>query len=705
MNWSNGERLYNLLPSIYRIRDHEQGEPLRALLSVLESELDVLERDTTGLYENWFIETCDAWVIPYLGDLLGVRGLRTVESSGLFSQRAYVANTLRYRRRKGTLAMLEDLARDVTGWAAHAVEGFELLGWTQNLNHLRFERSPNPEARFPDAVDRVGTVNLRNLDLLDRLDGPFDRLSHTVDVRPIGQYEGRHNLRKVGVFLWRLGHYPLTDVPARRSVAHPHGYHLSPLGGPSPLFTNPQHRIDRSRITEPQVPGPIRPLAFYNDTEAYYGRDLSLSLTADGTPVDPAALLCKNLGAWDPPPAGRVAVDVRLGRIAFAPGEEPADVRVDYTYGFSADVGGGPYDRRAGLTDPATVDLHVVVAKGTAVDTLQKAVQQWTDAGQPDCLIQIVDNCVYGGNFNVTLPEGGLLAVEAANGRRPDVRLVGIPSLTAPDGGGVLRLNGLLIEGALELNGALDLSIDHCTLVPGRQRTEEGEPAFPDRDSLVVGTASADMKVALRKSICGPIRLPEITESLSVVDGVVCAPPVGGAFRPAIAADDAATEPGPPTTLERVTLWGGVFVREMTLASEVLFNAPARAARRQAGCVRFSYVPPGSVLPTRYRCQPDLALAARAEALGLESPGGLPPDERTRTLARLRPEYTSERYGDPGFAQLSLHSAPELRTGAEDGSEMGAFSLLRQPQREANLRARLEEYLPFGLEAGPIYVT
>jgi hypothetical protein len=36
---------------------------------------------------------------------------------------------------------------------------------------------------------------------------------------------------------------------------------------------------------------------------------------------------------------------------------------------------------------------------------------------------------------------------------------------------------------------------------------------------------------------------------------------------------------------------------------------------------------------------------------------------------------------------------------------MGAFNHLMQPQREANLRLRLEEYLPFGLEAGLIYVT
>jgi hypothetical protein len=36
---------------------------------------------------------------------------------------------------------------------------------------------------------------------------------------------------------------------------------------------------------------------------------------------------------------------------------------------------------------------------------------------------------------------------------------------------------------------------------------------------------------------------------------------------------------------------------------------------------------------------------------------------------------------------------------------MGAFSDLRQPQRETNLRVRLDEYLPFGLRPALIYVT
>jgi hypothetical protein len=63
------------------------------------------------------------------------------------------------------------------------------------------------------------------------------------------------------------------------------------------------------------------------------------------------------------------------------------------------------------------------------------------------------------------------------------------------------------------------------------------------------------------------------------------------------------------------------------------------------------------------------------------------------------------QYGHPAYAQLSLNCAEEIRTGAEDSSEMGVFSHLKQPQREANLRASLNEYLRFGLEAGIFYVS
>ena len=61
--------------------------------------------------------------------------------------------------------------------------------------------------------------------------------------------------------------------------------------------------------------------------------------------------------------------------------------------------------------------------------------------------------------------------------------------------------------------------------------------------------------------------------------------------------------------------------------------------------------------------------------------------------------------GCSAFGQLTRSTPIEIRSGAEDEAEMGAFRSLYQPQRESNLRVRLEEYLRFGLEAGIIFAT
>jgi len=173
--------------------------------------------------------------------------------------------------------------------------------------------------------------------------------------------------------------------------------------------------------------------------------------------------------------------------------------------------------------------------------------------------------------------------------------------------------------------------------------------------------------------------------------------------RVALAADDAGAAPGPPTTLERVTILGSMYVEMLTFASEVLFTRAVVARRRQAGCVRFSYVDDQlSVTPRRFRCQPDLALDSRRKQL---HPAPLPTVEAARIRSRMRPDFTLDRYGQPGYAQLGGATDDAVRTGAEDGSEMGVFERLKQPQREANLRIRLNEYMPYGLEAGILYVT
>jgi hypothetical protein len=66
--------------------------------------------------------------------------------------------------------------------------------------------------------------------------------------------------------------------------------------------------------------------------------------------------------------------------------------------------------------------------------------------------------------------------------------------------------------------------------------------------------------------------------------------------------------------------------------------------------------------------------------------------------------FGSRTFGDPDYAQLRTGCSPLIAAGAADGAEMGGFHMTYQPQREANLQMRLDEYLPIGLEAGLIYV-
>ena len=120
--------------------------------------------------------------------------------------------------------------------------------------------------------------------------------------------------------------------------------------------------------------------------------------------------------------------------------------------------------------------------------------------------------------------------------------------------------------------------------------------------------------------------------------------------------------------------------------------------------MRFCYVPHGCRTPKRYHCQPELAEQSLRQQYPALSPAQLEP-KLTLERERLKPQFTSARYGQPGYCQLALTCADELKRGADDESEMGAFHDLFQPQREANLGARLDEYTPAGMNVGIFFVN
>jgi hypothetical protein len=161
-------------------------------------------------------------------------------------------------------------------------------------------------------------------------------------------------------------------------------------------------------------------------------------------------------------------------------------------------------------------------------------------------------------------------------------------------------------------------------------------------------------------------------------------------------------------TMRRSTVFGEVLVHAIELAENSIFTNCLNVARRQLGCMRFCYVRENCRTPRRYHCQPDLAEQAVEEWLRSDNPN-VPQSEidaaQARERHRVRPQFNSVRYGRPDYAQLADHCAEEIKRGADDESEMGAFHDLYNPQREANLRARLDEYTPAGMESGIITAT
>src|SRR5574341_2035101 len=246
------ERIYSLLPAIYRIRDAEQGEPLKRLLAVVAEQVAVLEEDLAQLYDDQFIETAADWVLSYIGDLIGYRALNGGIPQ-IASPRAEVANTIGYRRRKGTVAVLEELAHAVTGWDARAVEFFQLLATTQYMNHIRLQNRATPHLSKGVAFTPPAPPNWERL---EHLNGAFDTVAHTLDVRHIANRRGKYNIPNLGIFLWRLRAYSLTESPATKFDDH--RYLFSPLGNNTQLFNSPVTQTTVTELATPRnVPEPL----------------------------------------------------------------------------------------------------------------------------------------------------------------------------------------------------------------------------------------------------------------------------------------------------------------------------------------------------------------------------------------------------------------------------------------------------------------
>lgn len=647
-------QLYALLPVYIRQRDLEtDGQPLRALLDVVDEQMTVIETDIARLYENWFIETCSEWAVPYIADLIGYRPL--LAGAAGVGPRADVADAIRMRRRKGTLAVLEDVARNVAGWPAVAIEYERLIAVVQAMN---------------DAEPRRGrTVDLRDADALRAIGEPADRTSHTVEVRRPGSHRapGRYGAGSVEVVVSKLH-----AASVSRSDAHAAGeshegcYTFDALGFDVRLVAagDPLVRpLRRAQLAEDlgRLYGPERSLAIWQRPP---GNRTALELVAR------ERVVVADLRAWRFRPArDEVAVDPERGRLRFAPGHEPHAVVVRYHCATAADLGAGEYARDLDAIEPV---FRVAHGGREEHGHLRAALRAWRAAHAPRAAIEFGDSHVYDEHdVTIELGDDQYLEIRAADGTRPVVRFpqtsAGRANMLRVTGGArsTLVLDGLLLDGGIEIAGDVGtVIVRRSTIVPR---------------AGIIELLSPTARLEVERSIVGTVRViadetQQEPNQIAFVSSIVDAYDHAGAAIGGIDAEPAFAD----GSFDRVTVFGHVKLHGLVSAQDSIFVHPVHVERRQTGCMRFSYVAPHSHTPARYACLP----AAGGPA----------------------PRFLSTHFMAPGYARLSGDGPPEIAAGAEDDAEIGAFHDTFEPLRAANLRQRLAEFAPLDVDVGIRYV-
>lgn len=769
--------LYDLMPAVHRERDAATGHTLLAIFEALERQFNTLETNIGDLYDDWFIETCADWVIPYLGDLVGVRE-PDPDVRPDAKLRRMVANAIAYRKRKGLAAVVGQVARDATGWRVLASERYRELLVTQSLEHI--------------TLDRGRSVDLRDNAALDALDTPFGVTARTASFRAVrteraGDDFGvalgppTYSISSLGLSAWRLESFPVIRSTARAFGPRRFAFHALATEShpPIPLFNDPLPAGSLSTALGPMdVPGPIRRRDLERHPDDLHHRDVIAVVLDDGTPggrklkaneivaadltdwefpMLDAATMGANAGGsvpsiasllapsgWRPDPSapapagfvrlrndvglavfagmdGRVAqafdatvvaaVDPVLGRLVLAPFVASVPVEVNYSYGFSDSIGGGPSVKPPASRPHHHDGVRILVQSGPALPeaiqddvctSLSDAFDRWVASGV-DGEIEIVDSRTYGvngthGGTRHLAIAGRSLVVRGRDGQIPCID----GSLVA-DGGtnqGTFRIEGIWMRGSVGLTGAVRFELADATLLPG-----EAAPSISSVVSLV-GQASPEVSAALsvriERSIVGPVRIAsdgaEMSIHESIVDGVGGVA-IGGYDPEARVASivgvgtSTAGRGAPRSTIDSVTVFGSSELAELDSAKDSIFTGPVVVQRLHKGTLRYCFVADGSRTPQRFRCEPDLALA--------RSPESLAPIVRDR----MTPMFTSRRFGHPGYGQLSADCAHALLTAGSEGGAPGAFEKRHPTSWTGAMRMALAEFLPAGLDASITFVT
>jgi hypothetical protein len=546
------DKLWMLLPAAYRAADSQtlDGDgPLRELLQRIGASVAVVRRSIDRLWEDQSIETCDGWVIPYLAELLATNLVPSMDERG---QRLDVANTIYYRRRKGTVALLEQLAHDVTGYETRVIEFFRRL--SRNRHNL------DPAIGRPaDDPDPAGALTLQRQERLTGLltgtpaggwadlrsplgasltGTAYDEYHHRVDVRTGRGALGWYGIPKIGFFLWRTAVMAVdraTPVPVAGCPGH---YAFDPTGRQVPLFTadargGNDYGESWVAIGVWQLPMPLTGALWDAITAEQLPSPGPTAYPDPNATLWPASLSVTPTGTGDPLTLAQVRVWPEVGRFSVSAGS-PADVEVSYHYGLFSRIGAGPYDRRqVGVAVPADPDPVTAIDGGSAI-TLPAALAATGPTGSVVIRDGLTLTTVGPVGSAVTPIES--VTVRAADEKRAVIRTAPASQpwtfTGAATSTSTLRLEGILLTGTdLVLRGRFrEVVISCCTLDPGTSGNLLTPPArygaSVDGRDLAPVTVWVEGEVAslvIDRSITGPIRTRTggLIESLAATNSII----------------------------------------------------------------------------------------------------------------------------------------------------------------------------------------
>lgn len=732
------EKLWEAIPEIYRNEDGLAAKPgvLRSIVSVLAKQAAILRRSQDRLWDDQFIELCDEWAVPYIGDLVATRLLSALNQRG---RRVDVAKTIYYRRRKGTPRVLEELINDISGWEGKMVEQFEKLARSRH----GLDAFPVPLSGKYSGTMPGGWADLRNQREAELASGPFEEFFHTPDVRRYSGMSGRYAIPKLAFYLYRLKAFEAIDVTPF-ALGDDKRFGFDPSGREIPLFSKSETSRDWNQwhsSANAEIQGPIScrllgngeyvitseiiriltgaglspaagdelrkitGLRFKSESSLYafistfanaleiqndivFLPLLSLTIEPDCAksillpdartilkdPLDLNSIVvgfttpdrviatenitAASLGSWPLVIKKELAIDAEKGLFMF---KEPlsgnGNLFIAYHYGFSGPLGAGTYDRpwiSESVPDIETTGGGALNAGNLPVDGISRINDSKTYS-QADDLTGIVN-----------------MVLQAKSAQRPYIRLENDWILSSGANlNSNLTLDGLWIgaKGNLQamiiLEGDFDcVVIRNCTIDPGGSNNLLNEKILPVWLSIQgrVGNLCID------SSIIGPICIEAkgVIEEMSIFDSIV---------QSVDASVKALNVDTGRSVIQRSTVFGNAVLHQLE-ASEAVFTRNVSISNAQEGCFRYSSAPETSRLPHPY--------------------------ESFLFSQDSNHWFTSRRFGDPGYAQLSDTAPLQLQRGAENGSEMGAFSNLLNPVKSDGLQSKVNEYMPFGLI--PIFI-